>query len=445
MIKRLKGAFDGDGVESRAMRSSAWTGLSFFISQALRLGSNLILTRLLMPDAFGAMALVTAFMIGLVMFSDMGTSPAIQNSDRGDDPEFLNTIWTVQVIRGVTLWLIACALAFPLSVIYQEPLLAQLLPVTALGLVIGGFMPTRMDSAVRHLDVGQLTRVELISQVLGLVATVLLAVAMRSVWALVLGGVLGSVIQVLLIKALLPGIDNRFRLEAAALAELRRFGPWIFLSTICGFLVFQGDRLILGRYLSLHDLGIYNIAAMLGTLPMTLGLAVAGRLFLPLYREAPPAASPDNAARVARLRARVRFALMVIAAVLVALGPFIIGLLYDIRYADAGWQLSVIALIQMPAIAALGYDSIPLAVGNSRQLFRLQGLRALIYVPALLIGAHYGGLPGILAAQGLTVLAMYPVLLRVAKSYRADDLRSDAIILGTGLLLGVGLALTWPP
>ena len=73
----------------------------------MRLGSNLILTRLLVPEAFGTMALVNALVMGLTMFSDMGTGPAIQKCAHGDEPEFLDTVWSVQAIRGGVLWLVA--------------------------------------------------------------------------------------------------------------------------------------------------------------------------------------------------------------------------------------------------------------------------------------------------------------------------------------------------
>ena len=80
------------GIWGRAARGSVWTAMSFFAAQAFRLGANLILTRLLFPEAFGIMALVTVLLVGLTLFSDMGTGPAIMQSKRGDDPDFLNKL-----------------------------------------------------------------------------------------------------------------------------------------------------------------------------------------------------------------------------------------------------------------------------------------------------------------------------------------------------------------
>jgi O-antigen/teichoic acid export membrane protein len=97
------------GLFGRAMRGGALTAGAYAAAQAARLAANLILARLLFPEAFGVMALVTVFLVGLAMFSDVGIGPAISQSERGDDPAFLNTAWTINVVRGGLLWLMSCA------------------------------------------------------------------------------------------------------------------------------------------------------------------------------------------------------------------------------------------------------------------------------------------------------------------------------------------------
>jgi hypothetical protein len=80
------GLFQGDALRARALRGSALTMLKFGGQNALRLGSNLILTRLLFPEAFGLMALVQVFLTGLQMFSDLGIHASVIRSARGEDP-----------------------------------------------------------------------------------------------------------------------------------------------------------------------------------------------------------------------------------------------------------------------------------------------------------------------------------------------------------------------
>ena len=105
LTAKLRSLTESRTLGARALRSSFLAVGSYGAQQALRLASNLILTRLLFPEAFGMMALVFMVIQGLNMFSDAGVSPAIMQSKRGDDPRFLNTAWTLKVGRGVILWL----------------------------------------------------------------------------------------------------------------------------------------------------------------------------------------------------------------------------------------------------------------------------------------------------------------------------------------------------
>jgi O-antigen/teichoic acid export membrane protein len=90
----------------KASASAAWAILSHGGGQIVRLASNLIVTRLLFTEYFGLMALVNVFLLGLELFSDIGIGPALVQSKR-DDPDFVNTVWTMQVVRGLALCSIA--------------------------------------------------------------------------------------------------------------------------------------------------------------------------------------------------------------------------------------------------------------------------------------------------------------------------------------------------
>ncbi len=417
----------GDGLIARAMRSSAWTLGGYGVAQAIRLASNLILTRLLFPETFGMMALVTIAMVGLQQFSDLGIGPSINQNRRGDDPGFLDTAWTIQVVRGFLLWAATCALAWPVSQFYGEPQLLQLLPVTGLTLVISGFNPTRIETANRHLMIGRVTLLDLASQIVGLAATIGSAIAIHSVWALVIGGIAAAIAKLVFCKLFLPGPSNRFRWEPAAAHDLIHFGKWIFVSTICGFMIAQGDRVILGKYLSLEMLGIYNIGYFLASFPLLLGGAVVGRVMIPLYRECPPAASAANYRKLHLMRMPLTALLLALLMLLAFLGVEVVGILYDSRYHLAGPIVVLIASLQLPQLIGLTYDHAALAAGDSRRFFVLISARATLMTSFMLVGAHNWGLVGALVGQGIGTALAYPVVVWTARRYRAWDPLHDAI------------------
>ncbi|WP_372611189.1 oligosaccharide flippase family protein [Aquicoccus sp.] len=427
--------FGGESVVARAARSAGLTIVGFGTSQVLRLASNLILTRLLFPEAFGTMALISVFLMGLNQFSDVGVTPAIMQSKRGDDRDFLDTAWTIQVMRGLGLFAVACAIAWPVSVLYELPELALMLPVSALTLILTGFLPTRMDSAQRHLRVGRLTVLDIANQVIGIGAAVLLAWWWQSVWALVVSGVLGSVAQLVLHHLFLPGGSNRFRWEPAAARELIGFGKWIFLSTVAGFALTQADKLLIGKYLALDLFGVYNIGFFLASFPLLMGGMLVRRILIPVYREWPPRESAANFARLRRMRLMVSGALFGLVAVLALGGVWIVDLLYDPRYAMAGAVVVVIACMQVPQIIALTYDQAALAAGDSKRFFVLAGSKATAMVAALVIGLEWAGLFGALIGQGVAMVAVYPVVIWLSRSTGAWDRLHDVGFALLGLVL----------
>jgi len=433
------------GLLIRAIRGSAWLALGYGASQAARLGANLILTRLLFPEAFGLMALVTVIVVGLNMFSDVGIGPAISRSPRGDDPDFLNTAWTFQVIRGFALWAAAAALAWPVAAFYEAPALSYLLPAAGAALAIAGFEPTRIETAHRHLMVGRVTLLELTGQLIGIVAMIALAAATGSVAALVAGNLVGAAAKLALTHLCLPGMRNRFRLEPAAATELLGFGKWIFLSTICGFLTSQGDRAILGKFLTMAMLGIYNIGFFLASFPMLLGYAVTGRVLIPIYREAAEGARAENAAKLRKMRFALTGGLLALIGVMAAIGPALVGLLYDARYAAAGGVVVAIACAQIPQVIGMSYPQAALAAGDSKRFFWLTAAQATLQIGLLLTGAILGGLVGALIGMGLAGLLMHPPIVWLARRHGAWDARHDLIYAGLGIAIAaLALALNGP-
>src|SRR5450631_2183138 len=69
----------------RVLNAGAWTFVSYGLSLVIRFGSSLLLTRLLVPEMFGVMAMATVVMIGLAMFSDLGLAQSVVRSERGSE------------------------------------------------------------------------------------------------------------------------------------------------------------------------------------------------------------------------------------------------------------------------------------------------------------------------------------------------------------------------
>ena len=429
-----------DRLEAAALRGGLLTVVGYGGVQVLRLLSNLLLTRLLFPEAFGLMALVHSTMAALQMFSDLGFHTCIIQDKEGDSPCFLDTAWTFSVLRGVVLWLIACALSWPLSWLYEAPALRQLIPVVGLSAVIMGFQSTRVFSHQRHLVLGRLTAIDLGVQLgaLGLMCAV--AWWQRTVWALVVGGLFHATLRVILSHTVLPGERNRFLWDREAARRLVRFGRWILISTMLTWAVDKSDRLILGASMAIATLGVYNIAALLAQSVQDGMLTLSSKVLFPLYARL---AEVDAGGLRARIQ-RVRVALLLLAlpplCLLVAFSEQVLELLYDDRYHQGAWMLRALAAGSIVGCVGLTGAPVLLARGDSFSHMMVLAWRAVTLVGGVAWAHARWGVDGQVWAVALNPLLGYPALAWATRAHGVWMPRLDALAIAASAL---GVALLW--
>ena len=392
--------------------------------RSIRLASNLIVTRLLLTEYFGLMALVNVLLLGLELFSDIGIGPALVQSKR-DDPDFVNTVWTLQVVRGLVLCSIAIFLAVPFAGFYEEPILVSLIRVTALNAVIQGFASPAIFTQMRELHLKRPEILQFGTQLAGAVVTVAVAWATRSVWSLVVGGIVSSTLRTVLSHTWLPGIRSRFRFDREAVGYVRSFGSWILLSTMASFAANELDRLIFGKLTTMATLGVYSIAAMLALVPTDVLRTLSGKVLFPLYSRARHSSSD-----LQEVFLNARRPLLVVGgwvtAGLLAGGPTIIRFLYDPRYWEAGWMLQILALgLWFGLILGATAGSIVLAMGRSDWVAAMGIAKVLSLAAFIPLGYWLGGFPGAVAGFSASELARYGVAQFSAVKMGFDGLRQD--------------------
>lgn len=425
VFKRIFGYFGGETYQARAFRGSALMVVRLGGQNVLRLASNLILTRLLFPEAFGLMTLVTVVLVGVTMFSDLGINGSILQHKRGHDPVFLNTAWTVQILRGVVLCGAILLLAEPLANFYDTPLLADLLYVSALVPLMQGFNSTTLATARREIQFERLVALELFSQFIGILAMIALAWWLETVWALVIGTLVAPFLVALLSHAAMPGHKNWFAFERAALGDLFSFGRFVFIATLAGFFSQQGDRAVLGKFVSLDDLAIFNIGFFLATVPLLLAHAITGNVIYPLYARRPPAESENNRRKINKARFLLNGGLIAVTGLAALLGDWLIRVLYDPRYEAAGVIMVLVALACLPQLITRSYEKVPLANGHSGRFAIYAAVRAILLMGVLVLTIpQYGIVAAALAPAAMTVL-LYPVLLWSIAPYKAWDPKHD--------------------
>jgi len=269
--------------KSKVLKASVYVISGNGVSKIIRLLSNLILTRLLVPEFFGIIALARTLDTGILLFSDIGLSPSIIRSSRSNDPAFINTAWTLSVIRGFLLWPFSLLIAYPAAQFYGEPRLTLILPTIALSFIIRGFNSTSLILLGKELRQGKLVLMQLVFQLINIAITIILAYLYRNLWSLIIGGHISAVLKVIWSHNLKNQIPNRFKLEKEAVKEILTFGKWIFASTAMMFLATQADKLLLGKYFTFTLLGVYSIALAFADLPKKMIGSLSQKILFPVF------------------------------------------------------------------------------------------------------------------------------------------------------------------
>jgi O-antigen/teichoic acid export membrane protein len=432
-----------------AIRGTIWTIASYGLGQIIRFGGNLILTRLLAPQLFGLMTLVSIFIVGLHLFSDVGVGPSVVQNKRGDDPDFLNTAWTMQVIRSFIIWGFCILIAFPLSQLYSEPQLLWLIPIVGFGSVISGFSSTASYTLERHMEMRRSTLFTLGSQVLSIVILIAWAKISPTIWALVLGSLVTSLISTIWSYYLIPGTRNRFTWDPDSVRDLFSFGQWIFLSTAITFLAEQVDRLMLGKLIPLETLGVYGVAYALADIPRQVLLAVSSRVLFPAFSKMVDQPREVFLAKILKNRMPLLLFAAVGIGILVGCGDLFVKLLYDKRYGQASWMLPLMAIGIWPRVLTQTIDQVFFAMGQPR--YPTYGCLAkfVFMLGALPLGFHFMGVPGAVIAVALNDIPFYVVIAEGLRREKLSSFKQDmlatlffvgliALVLAVRSVLGLG-------
>lgn len=418
-----------------AYRSAIWTIAGFGMSQVIRFGNNLILTRLLLPEYYGLMAIVNTLRMGIELFSDIGIAQSIVNNRLGDEPSFRNTAWTLQIIRGFLVCCVLLLITVPVANLYDDSRLLWLVPIMGLSSAIDGFSSTSIFTFQRRLDLGSLTRFDFTVQILAVVTMIAWAYFNPSIWALAMGVIAAAVYKAIGSHWLIRGYNNRFAWNQDALREIISFGRLIFVATAMMFMAEQADRLILGKLFTLETLGVYSIAYTLASIPREVIKKLSHRVIFPAISNQADIPRSALRAKILRQRKIVILGFAVCIAALVTVGDLIIATLYDNRYSEATWMMPILCCGIW--LSVLFYTMSPALLAIKKPLYSAQSnLARFVTIGIGLPLAFYSfGSIGAIIAIAIADLPLYIVNVWGLRQEKLSCIAQDFV--GTAFFIGV--------
>jgi O-antigen/teichoic acid export membrane protein len=371
---------EGGSIGAKALRGAGWVMGWRMATRLLGLISTLILVRILTPADFGLIALATAFAASIDAMSAIGTDYALIR-EKNPDRALYDTAFTMNLIRGAATSVVIVLAAWPVAWFMDEPRLGAVLAFVGIAFMLSAFENIGIVDFRRTFDFGKEFVLFLVPRIIGIVANIVTALALRSYWALVVGIFVTRVCRMAFSYVMHP---YRPRLSLAAWRHLFGFSFWLWANSLVALVRERSDTLVLGRMLETDRVGLFSIGSEIALLPTTEILEPASRTLYPGF--AATAHAGDDMGE-AYLRALGAVLLLVLPA------GFGISLLADPLVKLAlGWNwLDAIPIVQIIALTGMFHVIIQTGGnvfgvrGETRLLFRMSLLSALIRVPLLVL------------------------------------------------------------
>ncbi len=280
--KTLKFLLGSEGsLLQKTIRGGLWVFAFRFVDRFFRFGRTIVLARLISPNDFGLFGVVLIALSTLDAFSRPGIRAALIQRKEATR-SYTDTAWTIEVIRGLS---IATALFFLSPYIanfFKAPDAEPILKIIGLVVVLHGLTNIAVVHFEKELKFNKFFVYQSSGTIVDVVVTVVAALLLRNVWALVFGLLAGHFVR-LVVSYILDSYRPKLRFSKSEAKVLFGFGKWILGSNILNFVITQGDSIFVGRLLGATSLGFYQMAFRISNLPTTEVTQVISRITFPAY------------------------------------------------------------------------------------------------------------------------------------------------------------------
>lgn len=406
----------GQSLSQRAIRGALWVFTTKIVTRGLGFIRIVILARLLSPADFGLLGIVMLAMVTLETFSQTGFEMAlIQRKNQIE--RYLDTVWSVSVVRGVVLSLLMFLVAPLVAGFFHNPTAIVVIRVLAVTFLIKGFINIGVIYLQRELQFGKHLVLTLSGTVADIMVAIPLALIFRNVWALVFGLVAADTSRLIFSYAVHPYRPS-FAFSIEMLRKLSSFGKWVVGSTVVTFFTARGDDAFVGRVLGTAALGLYQLAFELSNMVATEISYVVAKVTFPVYSRLQGSVSD---LRDGYLRT---FQLIMFISLPLAIGIMLLSPEFTRIFLGAKW-IPIVPAVQIMALSGLARSitstGSPLFIGAGRprahfamQLMALSVIAITIYPLTV-----RWNIAGTAWAVTLSSLSMIPVWAKHVKKIAA--------------------------
>jgi len=392
------------------------TAFAFAGQAVIKLGSSLILTRIVRPETYGLITIMMSIIFVLEMLGDIGVTIFIIRDKNGEEPRYVNTAWTMRLGRAVlnagVLFVCAPIIAGSL---YHTPALAAPLRVFSLFFLICGFESMSFPIAIRRKRSRIIMYSELAATFLTSVFTVLFCYYSRDVWGMVYGILFNRVLITIITHLFYPELRPKLQFDFAAAREILALTKFTMPSSMLTLALSQYDKVVFLRLFDLNLLGVYGLAGNIVAPIETLISKISQMVLYPRCSHNFRADRNTFVQKYYTENTKLFVSILFVPAAVGGAARLLVALLYDPRYSEAGPILQALMLRAVLQSLASPAEDLLIAAGESQVILIGNVFRTIWMVAASLAGYYFLGFMGFVygaALSGLPPLIYYLWLQR---------------------------------
>jgi PST family polysaccharide transporter/lipopolysaccharide exporter len=409
LLKQLARTVPAGNLAARTLKSGMWMSAMQVSDRFLQIILLVVLAALLGPAAFGVMGIALVTINALQRFSRLGFNEAlIQDADENVD-SYLNTAWTLQVLRGLVLAGITIAAAPFIADVFNEPAATDVLRAIAVSPLLVGLRNPGIVYFKKNLEFHKQFVYRMSGSLLNFVVALGVAFLItESVWALVTGYVLADATRST-VSYFLHDYRPWVGFDREIASELFGYGKWITGSGGILFLINEGDDAVLGILLSSTALGLYQVGYRLGKAPSREITQIVSSVLFPTYSKLQD--DLDSLRRVFFLTVRVTTLL----SFPVGIGIAVVAPTFVRGFMGADWlpmvpAMQLIAVYGLLVSFAATFGPVWKALGRPDYITKLGAVRLVLMALVVFPAVNRWGITGMAAVvTGVYLFAIMPL------------------------------------
>ena len=410
---RLKALFKSDSLRGRILQGGGVLTLGGFAENLLRFLRNIILARLLAPDAFGLMATIMATVAAAEAFAEVGLTKSIIQNKKGADKEFLNVIWWFSTFRGIILYIIVFFAAPFIADFLNNPEATLILRIALIVILFRGFISPKIYLLQKELKFTKWVLLTQSASILGIIIAITSAFYIRNVWALVLGYVAEAFLIFLSSYIFYPLIP-RLQINLSHAKNIMSFSRKVFGLPILMVLYIQIDNFVIGKVLSLSTLGLYYLARSLADMSTAIFSKISA-VFLPAFSLIQDDINKLKNSLLKLTEIVATFGLPFFTFLIVYARP-ILTLVYSPELSTIAIPFSICCIFSFLYILSILIMNIVFATGNPDKYRTASLVRTIVFLIILYPATKYFGLIGAALSALFSMSLAIIIQIRYLKS-----------------------------